>query len=141
MRDERISDQAIMGEREIDEPQPAYFKDFRTLAKKIAVPLHEDAAEDTCLHLGWTEFSERPLYWFDRKGVTWEMNGDTRLWPVMSAYLWHEHNDGQDPFIVKASAGKRRTLELRPEIGWNGPKHIYIYEAANPIPPRWSSDQ
>lgn len=139
VRGERPTDQPILDESAFDQPQATYFPNFKTLAEQIAVPLHEEAVEDTCLHFGWPEFRAKPLYWFDRDGVTWEMNGDTRLWPVMSAYLWQKGHDDQDPFIVRAGGGKRMTLELRPEIGWTGPKHIYIYETVNPIPPKWSS--
>jgi hypothetical protein len=124
----------------IAEQAPAgYFQDFKTLAEKVAVPLFEADESDRPLVPNPSSFRGKPIYWFDRDGVIWEMNADTWLHPVLTAFLWMNEHDGKDPFLVKDGAGKRKTLELRPELNWTGPKHLYIYETVNPIPSKWSA--
>lgn len=70
----------------------------------------------------------KPCRWFERDGRVWCVNSDTRMAPLYEAYAWSEKNDWADPFVVGGGKGKRRTLILRPEMRWAGPKQMYIYE-------------
>lgn len=70
----------------------------------------------------------RPCRWFERAGGVWCINSDTRMAPLYEAYEWFEKNEWADPFAVASGKGKRRTLILRPELRWTGPKRLYIYE-------------
>ena len=131
----KASAPSISHDHEDDEDaRPAYFDDFRTLAEQVAVPLFETGVDDRPLVTDSEAYRGKPIYWFDRDGITWGMNGDTRLWPIMAALNWMKAHDGQDPFVVRNNFGRRKTLELRSEVRWLGPKYLYIYEATNQLP-------